>query len=298
MASAEDMLYPHLDRLPALKDGQRIERLAYDPGAKHAAIVGFARELPQGSSDPIAPVRTPAGHDPAVQFVDAAQGQVFVRCYGDPAAPPLILLHDAPGSGLAPDGVARTLAQTHYVLLPDLPGNGESDDPAVADGNDFLAACADGVIAIIAELGLARVTIAALGCGCAVAALLAREAGIAGIVLENPPIADPAIAARIAPDLPMTPEGSHWITAWLMVRDGQIYDPWYAGTIASQRRTQGNFDADWLHAQTCEIMKARTSYHRLPRAAWAGDVAAALAEAKVPVRHAPILELALSGALS
>jgi pimeloyl-ACP methyl ester carboxylesterase len=223
---------------------------------------------------------------------------VFVRCYGDPAAPPLILLHDAPGSGLALEGVARTLAQTHYVVLPDLPGNGESDDPPVADGDDFLSACADGVLAIIAEFSFARVTIAALGCGCAVAALLAREAGIAEIVLENPPTADPVIAARIAPDLAMTPEGSHWITAWLMVRDGQIYDPWYAGTIASQRRTQGNFDADWLHAQTCEIMKARTSYHRLPRAAWTCDVAAILAEATVPVRHAPLLDLALSGALS
>lgn len=297
MASAEDMLFPHLDRLPALKDGQRIERLAYDPGAKHAAIVAFARELPQGSREPIAPVRKPAGRDPAVQFVDAPHGQVLVRCYGDPAAPPIVLLHDAPGSGLALAGIARTLAKTHYVALPDLPGNGESDDPPVADGDDFLAACAQGMIAIIAAFGFTQVTIAAVGCGCAVAALLAREPQIADIVMENPPHADPAIAARIAPDLAMTPEGSHWIKAWLMVRDGQIYDPWFAGTIASQRRSQGNFDADWLHAQTCEIMKARSSYHRLPRAAWAFDVAAALAEATVPVRHAPILDLALSGAL-
>jgi pimeloyl-ACP methyl ester carboxylesterase len=187
--------------------------------------------------------------------------------------------------------MARRLATTHHVVLPDLPGNGESDDPAVADGAEFLAACAEGVIAIIAAFGLARVTIAAVGCGCTVAALLAREAGIAGIVLENQPKPDPAIAARIAPDLAMTPEGSHWITAWLMVRDGQIYDPWYAGTIAAQRRSQGNFDADWLHAQTFAIMKARTSYHRLPRAAWSFDCTAALADATVPVRHAPVLGL-------
>jgi hypothetical protein len=61
-----------------------------------------------------------------------------------------------------------------------------------------------------------------------------------------------------------------------MVRDAQIYRPWFAGTVSAQRRTQGNFDAQWLHDQTCALMAGRGSYHLLPRAAWAFDTLAAL----------------------
>jgi pimeloyl-ACP methyl ester carboxylesterase len=291
MASAEDMLYPHLDRLPTLKAGQRVERLSHDPAAKYAAIATFARSMPQAPNVSVAPSLQPAGNDPAVQFVDTPTGQMFVRFYGEPAATPLILLHDAPGSGFALDGIARALAKTHYVVLPDLPGNGESDDPAGAGSEDSLAACAAGVVAIIDAFALKDVTVGAVGCGCAVAALLTRDPRIAEIVLENAPTPSAAVAAAIAPDLPITADASHWLKAWLMVRDTQIYDPWYVGTIAAQRTTQGNFDADWLHTQTFEIMKARESYHRLPRAAWAFDPSPALANATVPVRQAALLSL-------
>jgi hypothetical protein len=103
------------------------------------------------------------------------------------------------------------------------------------------------------------------------------------VLLDNPPSLDEAIAAAIAPDLPLTPEGSHWLKAWLMVRDNQIYRPWFDGRISAQRKTQGNFDADWLHDQTAALMTARETYHRLPRAAYRFDTAQALAAAKTPV---------------
>jgi hypothetical protein len=52
-----------------------------------------------------------------------------------------------------------------------------------------------------------------------------------------------------------------------MLRDTQIYHPWYAGTVAAQRKTQGNFDAAWLHDQTVALMEGRATCHLLPQAA-------------------------------
>ena len=285
MASEEDMLHPHLARLPAMKPDQRVETLPHDPAAKYAAITAYVRSLPPGSTAPVvAPVGL-AGTDPAVRFVDTPHGQMFVRCYGDPASPPLVLLHDAPGSGFSLETLAREMAADRYVVLPDLPGTGESTDSA---GIEILVESAAAIAAIIETLAIDRVTVAATGCGCAVAAHLARDPRIAEIVLDGQPAPDDVIAASIAPYLPLAAEGTHWITAWLMVRDGQVYDPWYDGRIAAQRVTQGNFTAEWLHARTFEIMKARTSYHRLPRAAWRFDSAPAFAAATVPVRTGPI----------
>jgi pimeloyl-ACP methyl ester carboxylesterase len=280
-ASAEDMLYSHLDRLPPLKPGQRIERLRYDPPAKYRALADFARSLPAPAAIESPRPIAPAGSDPAVQFIDAPDGQIFVRCYGDPTAEALLLLHDAPGSGLAMEAMARRLATSFHVIVPDLPGCGESDAPR----GPVLAAASAAVIAIADRLGLEHFTLAACGCGVAVAAMLAEQGDprLRVIFVDAIYTPDDDTVAQVAPDLPLTPTGSHWVTAWLMVRDGQIYKPWFDGRIAAQRRTQGNFDAGWLHDQTFEIMKARTSYHLLPRAAWGFDPAPALAAASVPV---------------
>lgn len=284
MASAEDMLFPHLDRLPPMKVGQSVARLAYDPDGKGAAITGFLRSLPYAPAQTVTPDIAPVGHDPAMQFIDSTGGQVFVRCYGDAGDAALILLHDAPGTGLALEELARKLASNRYVIVPDLPGNGESDAPEGA----VLEASADAVVAIADTFGLVHYTLAAKGCSHAVAAIVADRSDprLTEVLLESMPAPNEALAAAIAPDLPLSPDGAHWIRAWLMVRDGQIYAPWFDGRIAAQRKTQGNFDAQWLHDQTFALMQSRASYHRLPREAYCFDSAGALARAAVPVRIA------------
>jgi len=283
MATEEDMLFGHLDRLPPLKAQQRVVRLPYDTPAKHQAIVRFLREIP--SEGRVAPVGTPlpVGVDPALQFFDAPDGQIFTRCYGDPVNPAVILLHDAPGTGLALEGLARRLSQRAYVVLPDLPGTGESAAPT--DDRDILAVSARALASIADALGLTRFFIAATGCGAAVAAHFAGrdDPRLMAIIVEQLPVPDESVATAIAPDLPLSPEGAHWLKLWLMLRDGQIYRPWFDGSVRAQRRSQGNFDAEWLHDQTFAVMKSRTSYHRLPRAAFRFDNARALGESAAPV---------------
>jgi pimeloyl-ACP methyl ester carboxylesterase len=286
MCSAEDMLFGHLDRLPPLRASQSIARLAYDPPAKMEAIVAFAAGLPGEGPAPEHGGAVMAGLDPAKGFIDAPDGQVFVRTYGDADRPTVILLHDAPGSGLALQDMARALASTAFVVVPDLPGVGESQAPPQT--RPILEASAKAVGAVVDALGLERFTVAAIGCGCAAAAAFAetRVPGLAAVLIEDPPAPDEAAANAIAPDLPLTPEGAHWLKAWLMLRDNQIYQPWYDGSVAAQRRTQGNFDADWLHDQTVALMQSRETYHRFARAARRYDAVKALMDARAPLRIA------------
>jgi hypothetical protein len=92
-----------------------------------------------------------------------------------------------------------------------------------------------------------------------------------------------AVADQIAPELPLSPLGAHWLAAWLMIRDGEIYDPWFDGRVAAQRPDQGRFDAAWLHDQTVALMQSRESYFRYPRAAVRADPLETLALAHIPV---------------
>jgi pimeloyl-ACP methyl ester carboxylesterase len=287
MASAEDMLFPHLDRLPTLRAGQRIERLPHDHGAKMQAIAGFVDSLPQPPQGSFTFPNAPVGSSPALQFVDTDDGQVLVRHYGRRGRPALVLLHDAPGSGLAHDDLARALGDAFHVILPDLPGNGQSSAPA--EHASALDAAVDAVLAIVEDAGIGDFAAAGLGCGSAVAARLAEcgDPRLSTVVVERALGPDEAIAQQIAPALPMSPDGAHWLQAWMQLRDAQIYSPWFDGRIQAQRRTQGRFDAQWLHDQTCALMASRTSYHRLPQEAWRFDTRAALAGARVPVHTAP-----------
>jgi pimeloyl-ACP methyl ester carboxylesterase len=284
MASAEDMLFPHLDRLPALKAGQEIARLPYDPAAKYAAIADFAARLPGGPAPAPPPRSELAGADPAKGYVETPEGQIFVRAFGEAGRPAVILLHDAPGTGLKLQALARDLATQAYVVVPDMPGVGGSDAPG-AD-QSILAACGEAVTGVITALGLEGALLAASGAGAAVAAeVFARRGTLQNrLVLDRPPLVlGPDVFDRIAPELPLSPLGAHWLEAWLMIRDGEIYHPWFDGQVAAQRADQGCFDAVWLHDQTVALMESRETYFRYPRAAVQADALGALAAAGVQV---------------
>jgi pimeloyl-ACP methyl ester carboxylesterase len=282
-ASETDMLHPHLQRLPALRPHQHVRPLPAAPGEKNVALVEYLRELPGEGVMPPVPAGAPVGSNPGKLFVDVGEAQMFVRIYGNAEMPALVIAHDAPGSGLACAALAEELADCFYVVVPDLPGCGES---GVLDSNDaILQAGADGLIATAGALGLERFAILGIGCGAAVAVFsaLRHDARLHALLLVSPPAPDAAIAAAIAPDITISAEGAHWLRAWLMVRDGQIYQPWFNGSVAAQRRDQGIFDAQWLHDQTCALMAGHQTYHHLPRAAWRIDTVAASVHATVPV---------------
>jgi pimeloyl-ACP methyl ester carboxylesterase len=286
-ATITDMLHPHLARLPPLLPNQAVLPLPTEAEGKFATLVSYLRQLPSGGETPPALAEIPIGRDPALMFLATQHGRLLLRCYGDPARPPLIIAHDAPGSGLSSEIPARRLSGEFYVIVPDLPGCGESTAPP--DSQPVLQAAAAALTAIADHFAFSRFAVLGIGCGAAIAAHLARSGDerLSAIVIATPPAPDAAIADAIAPDLPLCPAGCHWVRAWLMVRDSQIYDPWFDGSVDAQRSTQGNFDAQWLHDQTCSIMAARTTYHRLPREAWRFDIAAALRDAQARVHVLP-----------
>ncbi len=72
-----------------------------------------------------------------------------------------------------------------------------------------------------------------------------------------------------------------------MLRDNQIYKPWYDGTVAAQRQTQGNFAADYLHDETAALMEGRASYHVFARAAAGFPAVASLSVSFAQVTKLP-----------
>ena len=123
--------------------------------------------------------------------------------YGDPAAPPILLLHGGPGAShdyLLPQMLA--LADTHRVVTYDQRGGGRSrhdTDRAPIGWHDQVA----DVARVATELGVAPLNIVGYSWGCLLALLYAIEAA-AGRVTPAPAslaLIDPAPPTRAARDV-------------------------------------------------------------------------------------------------
>lgn len=307
LAERTDMLFGHLDRLPPLKPGQRILRVM-NPAETAAAIEAALLSLPSSCAEP--PSRV-APRSPQRYFHDLPEGQVLVRSHSAGPAPPIVLLHDAPGGGRALEDLYHALADQGPVILPDLPACAESD-PLPA-GRDSLRDHADALAGVLTAWTPRPLHVHAVGIGAALALELnerhpdlIRSMTLTGLLrLDGEPRR--AMLGRLAPSIGLADDGSHWYRTWLMLRDSLVRWPWYDRSPTALRRQPVGLEPGYLHDWTCDVMRQWSAYHRLLDAVLEWDPGAPLAHAapKVTVAidaghalHRSDLEWAAGGAKS
>jgi pimeloyl-ACP methyl ester carboxylesterase len=276
LAERADMLHPHLDRLPPLHAGQRIVRL--ESSAETAPAVESAlRSLPEAAAGVKLPAVTVGLEE---GFHDLSTGQIFVRSAGPHGPPPILLLHDAPGSARPLLPLYRTLAARAPVLLPDLPGCGLSDP--LSDEVPALAEYGDALARMIMERVGGPVAVYAVGFGAAVALELnrrhpqcVRSLLLTGL-LRISGVQRSALIGKLAPPITLRGDGSHWYRTWLMLRDSLVHWPWYDRDPSTLRRQRKSFDAQRLHDWTCDVMNQWPSYHHVIDAVLRSDPAESL----------------------
>jgi pimeloyl-ACP methyl ester carboxylesterase len=285
-ATDTDMLRPHIDRLPPMKPGQAFQAIGRSHERKRELIAeGFMRFGAEGPA--------PVNQDAILsstginrQFVSGASGDLHLRYAGDRFALPLLLLHDAPGSSEQLEPLMAELSNRFFVMAPDLPGHGESErlpnKPGIADFLPDLVAMLDG-------LGLTRTGVMGIGFGSSVAVELARRyplrvtaLTLQGLALPTPGERD-GLKAEFCPPIEIAADGGHWYRTWLMLRDSQVYWPWFERKQGNLRRIDADFSAEPLHRRTMDVMRARETYHHLIHAALDHDAETALAAVTGPV---------------
>ncbi|MFC4009797.1 alpha/beta fold hydrolase [Nonomuraea purpurea] len=145
--------------------------------------------------------------------------KLVYREEGDPAAPPLLLLHGRTANHNDWNGITRHFAARHHVVVPDLRGHGASDRPGVYP----LPAMAEDVAGLLDHLGADRATLIGHSLGGAVAYHLAmRHPGrVERLVLE-----DPVPPSPLEGRLPLVEDDSTGFD-WRMMHDTerQLLDP-------------------------------------------------------------------------
>lgn len=114
---------------------------------------------------------------------------IHVVTDGDPARPPLLLIHGSGATGSTWDPVVSTLAAAHHVVTIDLPGCGRSEPGPRYD----VPVQAERVAAVVDELGIASLRVVGHSSGGYVATALMEQ---------RPDLISSAILVSTGPSLP------------------------------------------------------------------------------------------------
>jgi len=290
-ARPSDVLHRYLEALPRpLPAGCRAESL---PDAREDWLGRlaelFTAGLRPGPTQAFTPPDTLVdARQPVYGYRELAHGQIHLRCSRgtDPAAP-ILLLHDLPGAASQLGGLFDALAAAgRSVVLPELPGSGDSDPLAVGAN---AAAYAAVLCQLATALGIDTFEVFASTGSAGLALQLAcdQPGRVQRLTLEGLPWLDAArreaTAEKIAPTLEARADGAHLLSAWHLLRDQQMAWPWYDTTAAAIRGITPQVAALDLHQALLAMLKQLPYYGEAARAALRVDIISLLSRLALPV---------------
>lgn len=162
--------------------------------------------------------------------VDVGGVRLAYRVWGEPDAPPMVLLHGLTASGANWAPVAPVLASRYRVYAPDQRGHGTSDWPGEYS---FDALVAD-VLGFLDALGLARVVLVGHSMGGVVAHLFAgrHPERVTALVVEDPPPPVP-LNRPIPTDPPAGPPTYDFQARLRILRQVNAPDPAWSASVGS-----------------------------------------------------------------
>lgn len=284
MARRDDLLFPHLERLPPLPASVTVEPHSYDVDRWAGRIESFLAEG-AGAGGVVRPTPTqPRSSRPWSAIVDTPAGPLRLRTFGE-GPRDLLLLHDLPGSSAIETPLARALGEEARIVVPDLPGVGLSRRLADgASGGDLLG----GLAWLAREHLRPGAMLAARGLSARIALALAARPGPATPLLLLRPLLAPreeadGFAGRYAPPVAPDTAGTHLTRLWYLARDGELYFPWFDPTREAIRGGERRLDPAHLTDKVVAMAEDLDGYRALVHAALAADDAAAPGGVVAPV---------------
>ena len=194
-------------------------------------------------------------------FVTLGDRQVHYRRAG--SGPPVVLLHQSPKSGAEMIPVAEALADDFTLIIPDTPGNGNSDPIGLA--HPIMEDYGDNVARVLDALGIDKVGVYGFHTGAGVGgAFASRHPNRVHVAILNGFVALTAeertdFLANYLPEFHPAWDGSHLTWLWARLREQMVFFPWYHASLAKRSRADMP-SPEGLHDGAMEFLRAGDAY--------------------------------------
>ena len=262
--SATDVLAPCMDLMPPVPANVRTLR-PRDPVESRKRVIEILRENPSPQPGVARVGARPLPGRVWADYLQLEDASLYCRRNTEGTGRPIVMVHASASSSLALDRYMQPLIGKRPVLAVDLPGNGESDNPmgttvTVEAQARYLAQAIDAA-------GYDEVDVFGHWGGCCVALELAlqRPGLVRRLAVPTLMQLDDATReeylANYAPAIELEEYGAHLVRAWNMLRDQELYTPWFKRTRAHVRRHgEPDIDPAVIQRRVVDLFKCRDIY--------------------------------------
>ena len=261
------ILKPYTDQFDAVQWPHNFTMVHCGLG-REERLQGFKSILMQQRSSPepkISRETSARNVRPGKGFIDLESGQLHYVAAGALQSPLMLLLHDPGSSHRSLFDLIDTLSKEHFIVAPDLPGHGLS--------SQCKGAGVDAMVAVLQEFVMAlpcnAFQIWCLKGSAAIGVELAKvlERSVRTLTLTNPVdyfvLKDEWVMEKEQSHFPINAEGTHFLQSWYMLRDKQLFWPWYRTAPDHALTGKANLSADYLMERFKEYWIARAALHDL-----------------------------------
>lgn len=257
-ARADDVLFESLQRVPT-GDNSKLE-IAPLPADKSVWLDWLIAEFKKSPGVTLTRSDQRAGPSGRRVYVQASEGQMCVYQYGDRSSETILVL-DTP-TIVQGQHWAKQLESRFHVILPELPGLGESDPLTTPSADAFVGA----LVAAIDVLANGSVTILATGLSAPLAMKLAADAPdrIKSLIIDGglsrSVFPEASQIRELTPHFAFSYAGNHLHDVWHMLRDSQASWPWHDRNRGSHRKIQPLMRHENLYDSFLGILKQPEHY--------------------------------------
>ncbi len=198
------------------------------------------------------------------RFVDFEEGQLHLLEGGAESQPAVLIVHNIGESSAAVSDMAQALSQSSHVIAPDLPGHGASTIEIKRDikGIDSFA---EALVRLLDKLHVKQANILAVADAAAIAVSLCQQAPerAARLCLLNPVdysfFNDLSDTEQFFPDFVYSSDDRHLLRTWYMLKDKQLFWPWYLHNAENVLGGEPNLNEARLTSRLLDYWASRKS---------------------------------------
>jgi pimeloyl-ACP methyl ester carboxylesterase len=251
----------------------------------------FIKVIAENPSPEQAPAQTATKPMPGKiwqEYFQVDGGSIYARRNTDGKGRPIVFIHSSAGSSRSMDKLMAPFIGKRPVIAFDLPGNGDSDNPM--GGSVTVEAQAKYLAQAIKAASYSEVDVFGYWGGCTVAVELAaqnpdlvKHIAAPTLMVLSDDVRDEYLA-HYTPTIELDENGAHWIKVWNMVRDQELFAPWYIRKKENIIRDhEPDIAPDVIHRRTVDLFKALDIYQSAYGAHFRYPVLTKLAHVKCPI---------------